>query len=204
MQCEVIREALSARIDGEQAAIGDREIEAHLTGCSACRAWEASATLLNRTFRVEPATPMPDIWPAVRSAAAVARTDRPVGDKLANASRWLLAVLALMQLVVAIPAIVLGEGNGLTTHLARDLGSWDVALAVGFLYAAWRPARIAGMLPLVGALVACLIVTSAIDVWLGRTAALQESGHSLDLIGLGLLWLVSHRPATAGGGARVA
>ena len=61
------------------------------------------------------------------------------------------------QIAVAIPALVFGSDAGLPVHAARHIGSFDVALGVGFLYAAWKPSRIPGLLPVVVALVACLV-----------------------------------------------
>ena len=51
---------------------------------------------------------------------------------------------------IAVPALIFGSDAGLPVHTARHLGSFDVALAVGFLFAAWRPSRIPGLLPVVG------------------------------------------------------
>jgi predicted anti-sigma-YlaC factor YlaD len=72
--------------------------------------------------------------------------------------------------------------------VAREVGSFDMALAVGFLFAAWRPVRAWGLLPLVAALVACLALTSVIDLTEGKAAAFSESVHLLDVLGLWLLW----------------
>lgn len=39
MDCEVAREALSARLDGERAPVPSARVDEHLGECSACRAW---------------------------------------------------------------------------------------------------------------------------------------------------------------------
>ena len=75
-------------------------------------------------------------------------------------------------------------------HTARDLGSFSIALAVGFLFAAWRPRRVIGLFPVAIVLVGCLVVTSVIDVASGRAAAVHEVSHVTELLGLALLWLV--------------
>jgi len=105
--------------------------------------------------------------------------------------RWLLVAVAVVQIVIAVPALVLGDGAGLSVHTARHIGSFDIALAVGFLYAAWRPGRVAGLLPVVTALVVCLFLSSALDVAAGNTAALGEVQHVTDVAGLALVWLLS-------------
>ena len=70
----------------------------------------------------------------------------------------------------------------------------------GFLFAAWRPARIPGLLPVVAALVACLVGSSLLDVLAGNTGALGEAHHATDFAGLAVLWLLSrgvaHSPVT--------
>ena len=107
--------------------------------------------------------------------------------------RWILVAIALTQIAIAIPALVFGSDAGLPVHTARHIGSFDVALGVGFLYAAWKPWRIPGLLPVVAALVACLVGSSLLDVASGNTAALGEVQHVLDFVGLVVVWLL--RPA---------
>jgi hypothetical protein len=70
------------------------------------------------------------------------------------------------------------------------------------VFAAARPARAWGMLPLVAALVACLLATSVLDVS-ARNAGFGETTHALELAGLGFLWLLA-RPMHSGHGARSA
>ena len=71
--------------------------------------------------------------------------------------------------------------------VARELGSWDVALGIGLLYAAWRPERAHGLLPFAAALAGALLVTAGFDVAAGREALLSESHHLLELLGVALL-----------------
>jgi len=106
-----------------------------------------------------------------------------------------LAVVAVVQILLAVPALVLGNDAGLPVHTARHLGSFAVALGVGFLVVAWKPNRAPGLFPLAAALVACLVLTSIVDVANGRTAALGELSHSTELLGLALCWLVGRSSA---------
>jgi predicted anti-sigma-YlaC factor YlaD len=144
---------------------------------------------------------VPDLAPAILAAI--------VGDSRQGAGadpgdervlRVLLAGIALVQIAVAVPALLLGSDANLPVHTARHLGSFDVALAVGFLFAAWRPVRIPGLLPVVSALVACLVGSSLLDVASGNTAALSEAHHATDVAGLVVVWLLSRalpRPVPA-------
>jgi predicted anti-sigma-YlaC factor YlaD len=141
---------------------------------------------------------MPDLTPAI--LAAIGDDAAAPSDDTKVALRWILAVLALVQIGFAVPALLLGSDAGLPVHAARHLGSFDIAVAVGFLFAAWRPARIPGLLPVVAALVACLVASSLLDVAAGNTGALGEAHHATDFAGLAVLWLlgrgVAHTAAT--------
>ena len=191
MECERYRHAISARLDGEDAGIDAQAVASHLTVCSACRNWEADIVSLTRSVRVGSA----DVIPDLTSEILIAIGREPTPSRLdPTALRWGLAAVAGVQLVIALSTMFFGA-NGVTGHLTREVGSFDLALAVGFLFAAWRPARAYGMLPLVGALVACLAVTTAVDVTEGRAGAGAEATHLLDLVGLAFLWLVTRTPA---------
>ncbi len=151
----------------------------------ACRAFAHDAEDLHRAVRLEPAPPIPDLAPSIllaigddtRAGAAGAARDR---GELVTLLRWLLVALAVVQIAVAVPAL-LGSDAGLPVHTARHLGSFDVAIAVGFLFAAWKPSRIAGMLPVLGALAVCLVISALLDVAAGqhRGPEREPSHHRL-------------------------
>ena len=185
MNCDPIREAVSARLDGEDPGLPDDVIDGHLSTCPGCAAWAGAAALLRTRMRVSAAPTIPD-----QTAAILARAG--VEDRSAAVRPWqgALASVGVLQLILVIPALALGA-NGASAHALHELQSWDVALAVGFLFAAVRPARAWGMLPFVGALVACLAATSLLDVVEGRAAALTETTHVLEVMGLGFLWALA-------------
>jgi predicted anti-sigma-YlaC factor YlaD len=54
MRCGTIREALSARLDGENPGLPDDDIDAHLGGCESCRAWALAAGALARVVERAP------------------------------------------------------------------------------------------------------------------------------------------------------
>jgi predicted anti-sigma-YlaC factor YlaD len=198
MRCEAIREALSARLDGEAADLGDDAVDAHLAGCRACAAWSDELDLLHRIVRIREAEPVPDLTAAILGTAPAARAPRrlPTTDRVSLA-RWALFVVALSQLVLAGPAVLLGEGSGATVHVARELGAFDVALAVGLLLAAWQPGRAWGLLPVVAALALVLGGTAVLDVVRGTATSVGETHHVLDLAGVAVLWLVAREERTA-------
>ncbi len=200
MDCTHIREGLSARLDGEEdLSVDPARLDAHLSGCPACTTWLAEVAALHRLTRVRAADPVPDLSAAIvaRATPAVAALRRPALRQPISAARWGLFVVALTQLVLAGPAVLLGEDPGATVHVARELGSFDVALAVGLLVAAWQPARAWGLLPVVAALGLVMGTTAVLDVLDGSASTFGEAHHLLDLAGVGLLWLVARAARTS-------
>jgi predicted anti-sigma-YlaC factor YlaD len=114
----------------------------------------------------------------------------------ARHARLALTFVGLFQLGLALPALLFGADVAASLHVAHELASWEVALGVGFLVAAARPARAYGMVPLVAVLVACLLSTTALDVVDGHAGA-AESLHLVELVGLAFLWALARATATA-------
>jgi len=190
MDCEHFRLGISARLDGEDAGLDDAGLAWHLAHCEACRQFEAEAIALTRAVRVAATEPPPDLGPTIMAAINRER----VGKNRRfdpQALRVGLVALAVVQMVLALPVLVFGRDAGAPVHIAREIGSFDFALAVGFLFVAWRPARAYGMLPLVAALVGCLAVTTAVDIARGTASLLDESAHLLHLLGLTAVWALS-------------
>jgi predicted anti-sigma-YlaC factor YlaD len=191
MRCHDCRIAISARLDGEDPGRPAAAIEIHLQGCEACRRFAEDAEALHRSVRLAPAAPMPDLTPTILHAVG-----REVGRDRHERERTLglrvcLALIGLLQIAVALPALILGDDAGLPVHTARHIGSFTAALAVGFLFVAWRPERAAGLLPVASALVAFVIGTTVVDVVTGHTAAFSESSHVTEVVGLVVTWLLA-------------
>lgn len=203
MDCQPFREALSAIIDGEDPGMAWDDLQRHLADCGVCRRWSDDVNALNASLPLIAADAVPDLSDAVFARIAPLAPTGPAAPLSPGREqrpwRVALALVALAQLGLALPALLLGADAGVSPHLAQELGSWDVALAVGFLFAAWRPARAWGMLPLVAALVVCLAATSGVGLAEGEASVLRESSHVLDLAGLPLLWVLARdsRPRIA-------
>ncbi|HEY9556862.1 MAG TPA: hypothetical protein VIR58_09010 [Acidimicrobiales bacterium] len=194
MDCELIREGLSAFLDDEDAGISKTELDAHVSGCVGCSAWWARASELHRSVRVRPAEQVPDLSAAIVAAAApAARRRSRLASEPISAARWGLLVLGLTQLVLAVPSLV-GLSDG-SVHATREVGAFTVALAVGLLVAFWQPARAWGLVPLAGALALVMVGAAALDVADGATSIVEESPHLLEIVGTALLWRVAHGPA---------
>ncbi len=186
--CAPVRETLSARADGE-ATGGDIAVaDDHLARCPACRNFAADLERIDRMVRIRPAEPVPDLVAMVTARARPARLGR--GGWLRPALAW----VAIVMLVQSLPALLLGETSGTSPHLARHLGAFGAALAVGFAYAAWKPYRAFGLLPFTAALVGTTTVSIVADIVTGSRTPLAELIHVTELAGLALLWMVAGSP----------
>lgn len=186
--CRDAREVWSAHLDGEATPLEVRAAERHIDGCAACREWCDATSALARRSRVRPADAVPDL--AADILARVHPTRPGKGDWVRN----LLAIVGLTQLVLALPALVLGDESTAPVHTARHLGAMTVALAIGFVYCAWRPERAYGMVPVAAAMAATLLVTAVLDVIRGDAPAFGESTHLLEMAGFGLVWALAGTP----------
>jgi predicted anti-sigma-YlaC factor YlaD len=181
---------LSATLDGEATSLEEAASTSHLATCAECRAWQASATSLTRSTRLRPADAVPDLTAEILAAVPV--TPEPALDPLPVA-RIGLALVAVAQLLVGQTSLL--DAGDIATHLAREQGVWEVALAIGFATAAWQPRRAAGLVPLVTALVLGLFVTASVDAADGAVAVWSEGHHLVAVVGLTLLVAASRLSA---------
>lgn len=186
VDCELWREAISARADGERETIDPRLLESHLAGCAECRSFAENVHRIRRAASIDVSEPMVDLSGHVVKAARAA--DR-------NSVWWVLrlglGVVACQIIVLSAPALLLGHSSGSDKHTARHLGSFAVAYAIGLLVVALRPAKARGMLPLAAALAGCLAVTGIIDIAEGHVPALAEVHHIPEVAGLVLVWVLA-------------
>lgn len=192
MNCDQVREALSARADGEASNDEAAAVEQHLADCGDCRTHAVRLERLDRWVRIRPAEPVPDLVEAVTARARPARLGR--GGWMRPALAW----VAVVMLVQSLPPLVVGELGGIDAHFARHLGAFGTALAIGFAYAAWKPHRAFGLLPFTAALVATTLVSIAADVISGTRTPLAELLHVTELAGLALLWMIAGSPGWHG------
>lgn len=180
--CEPYRDALSARADGEAAPVGEADLRAHLDDCTTCTTYAASVGDLARRTRVVPAEAVPDLTASILAAVETPDARRGRFDQL----RGLLALVGVMQLVLAVPALL--AAGPVVTHVTREVGIFEVALGIGFLVAARRPARAGGLLPVAAVVAGLVTLTSLGDVLAGTTTWVQETAHLLEVLGTALLW----------------
>ena len=196
MSCERWRDAVSARLDGEDPGVDPALLDAHLARCADCRAFAAAAEAARRSQRVGPAADIADVSRRVRRA--VARADRAGHWSIARA---LLVVVAVQIVVFSLPALLLGDEQDTGAHGARHLGAFTAAYGVGLLVVAVRPARARTMLPVAAVLAGALVITAVVDLVDGRVPLVGEAQHLPEVLSVVLIWLLAvpspRRAATA-------
>jgi predicted anti-sigma-YlaC factor YlaD len=191
---------MSARLDGEDPGLTAEAIDEHLAGCPDCTAWRVGAERLAGMVSVgTPPDRTEQIMAAVAAdpvvAAKVAR-HRAVAEAHARRQvlRLAVAIAALVQFVLAVPTLAgVFQAGGGGLHAGREMASFDIAIAVGFLLAAWRPARARAFVPVALVLAGCLAVTSGVDLVHGVTSVGHELAHLVAVAQAALLWALGRR-----------
>ena len=187
VECDRWREAISARLDGEDPGIDPALVDAHLARCAGCRAFATRRRRRPpRPSGSASAPDVPDLSRRVRKAVALA--DR--------AGRWsvvraLLVVVAVQILAFSLPALVLGDEQDTAAHAARHLGAFTAAYGVGLLVVAVRPARARTMLPVAAVLAGALVITAIVDLVDGRVPLVGEAQHLPEVLSVVLVWLLA-------------
>jgi predicted anti-sigma-YlaC factor YlaD len=199
-RCDDIRVDLSARIDGEATERSSAELDAHLLGCVACGEWLARAERVTRQVRLRSAD-VPDLTASILAAVGMQRaTQREAARGVRQILRLAVGIAAAVQLLLALPVLL---GVGADPHASREMASFDIAVAVGFALAAWRPERARAFVPVAFVLAACLAATSILDILDGATHLAHEVGHLAALAQALLLWALSRRTKADPGVASV-
>jgi predicted anti-sigma-YlaC factor YlaD len=200
---------LSAQLDGEDEQ-GDRErTDEHLSGCAGCRAWLDRAAAVNRLTRTSLVGSVPDLSEAILAAlppAAAGRVRAGGRARLATALFAALGLVGAVQLILGLAQVGGGTtgghshaGAGLTAtpgHLWHESAAWNVAVGAAFLFIALRRSRPTGVVPMLTAFVAMLLLLSVNDLTAGVVEASRLVSHGF-VIG-GYLLVVALSKVTAG------
>ncbi|WP_433658354.1 zf-HC2 domain-containing protein [Nocardia sp. CA-128927] len=213
MECKVCRTALSARIDGERETVPAARVDEHLEQCAECCSWYVAAVETSKLLRGA-SSYAPDLTDAIFAAAEL---ERPQPSPLARLraavptsrtalARVLLGVLGVLQCVLALAQLA-GLDFGMshhhaaemTRHLLNESTAWSLAIGVGFIYCALRPHAAAGVLPVLGALVAALSAFVVSDLYSGVVPISRVLSHGLLVVALVLVVVVhrTRRPETS-------
>jgi len=188
MNCLSAREAISARIDGEDPALPASALDEHLASCADCRDWQQRAHELTRRARLGGPFLERDLTAQVLAAVLpVQPGPRRFARGAGLAQRGGLTAVALAQLAITVPLLILGHDHDAGAHAAHELGSFDLALAIAFAVGAIRPALSAGLAWPCGAAAAGLVATAIADLIGGQTIGADEAQHLIAVAGAALL-----------------
>lgn len=187
--CSSVREAISAHLDGEPAAVDADAVSRHLDGCAACQRFEAALPGINRRVTVGTAEAVPDLTAPIIVALAADRDT--VGDRRVRDLRVLVGLAGIVHLVLALPVLI-GVAGPLA-HAGRELAAFELALGAGLLFAAWQPDRAAGVLPVAAVAAVIATVTGLADLAAGQATVLGELTHLTELLAVLALWALTRR-----------
>lgn len=201
VDCELVRQALSSRLDGEDlpAGLEGGRVDGHVSACAGCREWLAQAEALSVEWRLGPAPMVPDLTGQVLDALGAGT--RRSGRSARMAVRSGLVLTAAVELVVTAPGLWFGHDREAPLHVAHEMGSFGLAVAVGLIAATIRPRLAAGMAWLMTAAAASLAVTAVLDLARGLTTWSDEAPHLVVVAAAVLLWALSRVEPDGVGGA---
>ena len=193
LPCAEAVELLSAAADGEVTRHDRSRLDRHVEHCPGCAATADRFAELDRQLRFRPVETVPDLVPSITARVRPAMLGR--GGWLRPALVWVALVLAAQN----VTALLAGSAPGTAdAHVARHIGAFGVALAIGFAYVAWRPHRAHGLLPFTAALVLTTSISAIASIADGGRSVLTESVHLTELAGLALVWMIAGSPGWAG------
>lgn len=171
MECDKVRAALSARLDGEQTDLPDEVIDTHLEVCEDCQRWYTTVTALGRSLSIGPIDSAPD--PAKSASDPTQITERvlaaadsmPVVASRVSSRQLPMTIARIVLILVALvylswagvllfatpydSASLDTDANGpLITRLIMDAAVGKFALAVGLAWSAVRPKVTSAVLPI--------------------------------------------------------
>ncbi|WP_320068675.1 zf-HC2 domain-containing protein [Micromonospora sp. RTGN7] len=206
MRCEQWREMLSAQLDGEETPAERVAAEGHLDTCSDCRAWFDAVTAVTRRARTRVVPPVPDLTEAILAAVPARAPRRRAHDwrgRLVAGLRTLLGLVGGVQMVLGLAQIgrgsVVAHAHAAGQHLWHESAAWNVAVGAGFLFVAARRFPPTGLLPMLSAFVATLVLLSVNDLMTGQVAVSRLVSHGFLVVGWVITVLLSWPRMRPGG-----
>jgi len=207
MRCEVAREALSARLDGEGQHVPSQRVDAHLGSCRDCRDWLIGVAVQTRRLSSVEVAQGPDLVERIMATAGVAPTPRYrrwLRDLVFDYRRLGLIVVGAAQVALALAQIagfdfglVSHHGHGAATgaHLLHESTAWFLALGVAMIAAGIWTAAAVGVAAIAGAFGLALFGYVAVDAYSGQVTAVRIASHLPVLVGMVFALLVARNRA---------
>ncbi|MCV7092670.1 RNA polymerase sigma factor SigC [Mycobacterium interjectum] len=215
MRCDVAREALSARLDGERPQVLAQQVDAHLESCRSCRTWLIGAAVQSRRLSsIEPGEG-PDLLDRImasldQQSPAYQRSVRWLRSRY---RRWGLIAVGVFQVAIA-AAQISGVDFGMVSshmhgamsgeHLMHESTAWLLALGLAMIAAGIWPATAIGVAAITGVYSVALSSYVVVDAFAGEVTAARIASHMPLLLGLVFALLVAReqvrtrRPRTSG------
>src|SRR3954447_13390154 len=146
MRCDEAREAMSARLDGEP--IDEATPALHREDCRGCAGWLGAAHAVPRRARLLPVPEVPDLTEQI--VAAVQAEQLQPARRTTTATQVGLLVVSALQLALALPILLAGHDHEAPLHVAHEMGSFNLALALAYFVIGLQPFRAGGLLPFAG------------------------------------------------------
>lgn len=209
MRCDVAREALSARLDGERPQVLAQQVDAHLDSCRSCRTWLIGAAVQSRRLAsIEPGEG-PDLVAKImagldQDSPAYHRSMRWLRSRY---RRWGLVGVGLFQVAIAAAQIggidfgmVSSHMHGAMSgeHLMHESTAWLLALGLAMIAAGIWPITAIGVAAITGVYSVALLSYVVVDAFAGEVTATRIASHMPLLLGLVFALLVARERARAG------
>jgi RNA polymerase sigma-70 factor (ECF subfamily) len=206
MRCEVAREALSARLDGERPQVLAQQVDAHLESCRGCRTWLIGAAVQTRRLAsIEPGLG-PDLVDKIMASLAEQST------AYHRWMRWLrthylrcgLIGVGLFQVAIA-AAQISGIDFGMVSehehgamsgeHLMHESTAWLLALGLATIAAGIWPVAAIGVAAITAVYTVALVGYEVVDALAGEDTPARIASHLPVLLGLVFTLLVARERA---------
>ena len=185
--CDDVREQLSAALDGEaDLDAAPRSVRHHLAECTACTHWADEAARLNRLLRISPAVEEDPGF----AEAVLAQVRLPRRGRWLLPLRVALGLVALAQLVIGVTSLIgpLGMSAGMpmpgSAHVNHEEAAFNIAFGIALVMVAWNGRRAAAQVPVLGAFVLILAISSAFDLVDGNVTWPRLATHLPIVLGL--------------------
>jgi RNA polymerase sigma-70 factor, ECF subfamily len=202
MRCDVAREALSARLDGERPDVLAQQVDAHLESCRRCRAWLIGAAVQTRRLASMEPGEGPDLVEKImaRIGEQSPTYRRSMRWLRSRYRRWGLIGVGLFQVAIA-AAQVAGIDFGMVSshmhgamsgeHLMHESTAWLLALGLAMVAAGVWPVTAIGVAAITGVYSVALLGYVVVDAFAGEVTTTRIASHMPLLLGLVFALLVA-------------
>lgn len=104
-----------------------------------------------------------------------------------------LALLAIVELIFAVSGVI-ADPDASAIHDTRHLGAFGAAIAGALLFVAWKPRHATGLRPVVIALGLAIPTFALVDFVHQNLSTAGGVHHIVQMVGLGIVWLLSTLP----------